>query len=91
MTDAGERPPGGIGPRGGDTEERLVRLIHDLRTPLTVVTGFCELLERRRSELTEDQQGDYLRRVSAAATELRDILDRERGEGGERGEGLPGA
>jgi K+-sensing histidine kinase KdpD len=61
-------------------EERLVRLVHDLRTPLTVITGFCELLERQRDKLTEEQKAEYLRRVSDAATELRDILDSERDE-----------
>ena len=61
-------------------EERLVRLVHDLRTPLTVITGFCELLERQKDKLTEEQKSEYLRRVSEAAAELRDILDNERDE-----------
>lgn len=61
-------------------EERLVRLVHDLRTPLTVITGFCELLDRQGDRLGEEQRAEYLRRVSAAATELREILDREREE-----------
>jgi signal transduction histidine kinase len=65
----------------GDTaDDRLVRLVHDLRTPLTVISGFCELLERQRDKLTEEQKDEYLHRVSAAATEMRDILDRERDE-----------
>jgi K+-sensing histidine kinase KdpD len=61
-------------------EERLVRLVHDLRTPLTVITGFCELLDRQKDKLSEEQKSEYLRRVSEAAAELRDILDREREE-----------
>jgi signal transduction histidine kinase len=61
-------------------EERLVRLVHDLRTPLTVITGFCELLDRQADKLTEEQRKEYLHRVSLAAAELRDILDRERSE-----------
>jgi len=61
-------------------DARLVRLVHDLRTPLTVVTGFCELLERRRAELTDEQQAEYIARIAAAASELREILDRERDE-----------
>lgn len=69
MSDAGDR-----------AEERLVRLVHDLRTPLTVITGFCELLERQGDKLTEEQRQEYLRRVSAAARELREILDAEREE-----------
>lgn len=61
-------------------DERLVRLVHDLRTPLTVVSGFCELLERQHDKLSEEQKREYLQRVSAAAAELRAILDRERDE-----------
>ena len=61
-------------------EERLVRLVHDLRTPLTVITGFCELLERQKDSLSEEQRTEYLHRVSAAARELREILDAERDE-----------
>jgi signal transduction histidine kinase len=61
-------------------EERLVRLVHDLRTPLTVISGFCELLERQGDKLNDEQKSEYLGRVSAAAAELRDILDSERDE-----------
>lgn len=61
-------------------DDRLVRLVHDLRTPLTVITGFCELLERQSDKLTAEQRKEYLQRVSAAAAELREILDREREE-----------
>lgn len=61
-------------------EERLIRLVHDLRTPLTVISGFCELLERQHDKLSDEQRREYLQRVSAAAGELRGILDRERGE-----------
>ena len=71
MTEAGGKDP---------AEERLVRLVHDLRTPLTVISGFCELLERRRDALTPEQQEEYLGRVTAGAAEMREILDREREE-----------
>jgi signal transduction histidine kinase len=65
---------------GDAGEDRLVRLVHDLRTPLTVISGFCELLERQADKLTEDQRREYLQRVSAAAAEMRGILDNEREE-----------
>jgi len=65
---------------GNPGEERLVQLVHDLRTPLTVVTGFCELLERQADKLTEEQRREYIHRVATAAAELREILDRERDE-----------
>jgi signal transduction histidine kinase len=62
----------------GSADDRLVQLVHDLRTPLTVISGFCELLDRQRDKLTPEQKEEYVRRVAAAADELRDILDRER-------------
>ncbi|MEJ7784556.1 MAG: histidine kinase dimerization/phospho-acceptor domain-containing protein [Solirubrobacteraceae bacterium] len=60
--------------------ERLTRLVHDLRTPLTVISGFCELLERQHDKLSEEQKLEYTQRVAAAAAELRTILDSERDE-----------
>ena len=65
---------------GTSSEDRLVRLVHDLRTPLTVITGFCDLLERQKDKLTDEQKADYQRRVQAAAHEMVEILDRERDE-----------
>lgn len=61
-------------------DERLVRLVHDLRTPLTVVSGFAELLERGSANLSEEQREEYLTRIAAAAREMREILDAERTE-----------
>jgi K+-sensing histidine kinase KdpD len=37
-------------------DERLVSLVHDLRTPLTIVQGFADLLSRRGATLTEEQR-----------------------------------
>jgi len=65
---------------GTSAEDRLTRLVHDLRTPLTVITGFSELLDRQKDKLTEEQKDEYQRRIKAAAEELVDILDREREE-----------
>ena len=61
-------------------EERLGRLVHDLRTPLTVVSGFAELLARGAATLSEEQRAEYLERISGAAQEMRGILDAERTE-----------
>ena len=50
------------------------RLQHDLRTPLTVVIGFAELLASDR-ELTDEQRRDYARRVLDAGVEMRELID----------------
>lgn len=63
---------------GQADDERLVRLVHDLRTPLTVISGFADLLQRHRDKLTETQRDEYVVRIAAAADELRRILDDER-------------
>jgi signal transduction histidine kinase len=57
-----------IGPDG------LSRLRHDLRTPLTVVIGFAEIMASNRP-LTDDERRDYAQRVLSAAIEIRDMID----------------
>jgi signal transduction histidine kinase len=57
---------------------RLLQLVHDLRTPLTVVSGFAELLQRDVPPLTEERRAEYVSRIAAAAQELREILDAQR-------------
>jgi signal transduction histidine kinase len=61
-----------------DPHERLARLVHDLRTPLTIVQGFAELLERGVSSLDDERRSEYLGRIAAAGREMKDILDDER-------------
>jgi signal transduction histidine kinase len=61
-----------------DPHERLARLVHDLRTPLTIVQGFAELLERGISTLEEERRAEYLGRIAAAGREMKEILDSER-------------
>jgi signal transduction histidine kinase len=61
-----------------DEDERLVALVHDLRTPLTIVQGFADLLARRGATLTEDERNEYVSRIAAAAAEMKEILDDER-------------
>ena len=56
------------------TPDGLSRLRHDLRTPLTVVIGFAEILAGERS-LSDEQRRDYAERVINAAREMRDRLD----------------
>ena len=63
-----------------DADERLRTLVHDIRTPLTIITGFCDLLARQKDTITDEQRDDYQRRIKAAADDMVEILDRERDE-----------
>jgi signal transduction histidine kinase len=54
-------------------DDDISRLRHDLRTPLTVVAGFGELLAGEQP-LTEEQRRQYAGRIVAAAQEMREIL-----------------
>jgi K+-sensing histidine kinase KdpD len=55
-------------------------LVHDLRTPLTLVEGFAELLARRGDELGPAERAEHLERIAAAAREMRALLDTARAE-----------
>lgn len=50
------------------------RLRHDLRTPLTIVAGFAEVLAADRP-VSEDDRRDYATRIVAAAHEIRELID----------------
>ena len=56
--------------------DELRTLVHDLRTPLTIVEGFSDLLVRRGDQLPAPERDEYLRRIAAAAREMRELLDR---------------
>ena len=58
----------------GLSPEALSRLRHDLRTPLTVVIGFAELLAGDRA-VSDAERRDYAERVLGAALEIRDLID----------------
>jgi K+-sensing histidine kinase KdpD len=60
------RPPLG----GGDRR----RIRHDLCTPLTIVTGFAEVLAADRPVSAEDRR-EFAQRILDAAEELRQIVD----------------
>jgi K+-sensing histidine kinase KdpD len=57
-------------------DDELRTLVHDLRTPLTLVEGFSDLLVRRAADLPTAERDDYLRRIADAAREMRELLDR---------------
>ncbi len=55
-------------------EDDRRRLRHDLRAPLTIITGFAELLASDKL-ITDVQRREYAARIRAAADELRSMLD----------------
>jgi K+-sensing histidine kinase KdpD len=57
-------------------EDELRALVHDLRTPLTLVSGFSDLLVRRAEDLPAPERDEYVRRIADAAREMRELLDR---------------
>jgi signal transduction histidine kinase len=55
-------------------DDALRRLRHDLRTPLTIVVGFAEVLAADKP-IGDDARRDYAQRIQTAAEELRAMLD----------------
>jgi signal transduction histidine kinase len=56
-----------------DAETRR-RLRHDLRTPLTIVAGFAEVLAADRPISDQDRR-DFAARIQDAAVEIRLLID----------------
>jgi signal transduction histidine kinase len=50
------------------------RLRHDVRTPLTIVTGFAEVMAGDRA-ISDADRRDYARRILEAGQEIRSMLD----------------
>ena len=55
-------------------DERRRRLRHDLRTPLTIVSGFAEVLAGDR-EISVADRREYASRIQAAAVEIGELVD----------------
>jgi signal transduction histidine kinase len=50
------------------------RLRHDLRTPLTIVAGFAEVLAADR-EISQADRREFAVRIQDAAAEIRKLID----------------
>jgi signal transduction histidine kinase len=55
-------------------DDRRRRLRHDLRTPLTIVSGFAEVLAADRV-ISDADRREYAARIQAAAVEIGEIVD----------------
>ena len=55
-------------------DDRRRRLRHDLRTPLTIVSGFAEVLASDRPVSDADRR-EYATRIHAAALEIGELVD----------------
>jgi signal transduction histidine kinase len=58
----------------GAEADRRRRLRHDLRTPLTIVSGFAEVLAAERP-ITDADRREYASRIQAAAIEIGELVD----------------
>jgi signal transduction histidine kinase len=54
--------------------EQRRRLRHDLRTPLTIVAGFAEVLAADR-QITDADRREFASRIQDAAAEIRKLID----------------
>ena len=57
-----------------DARDKLAELRHDVRSPLTVIAGFADLLSHD-GEVRPEVRQDYARRIAAAADEIRQRLE----------------
>ena len=55
----------------GETRRKLR---HDLRTPLTIVAGFAEVLAGDR-QISEQDRKEFATRIQDAAAEIRKLID----------------
>ena len=55
------------------SDSEIRRLRHDLRTPLTIIAGFAELLAGEQP-VPDDQRREYAQRIVNAAEEMRALL-----------------
>jgi PAS domain S-box-containing protein len=57
-----------------DQSQFLAVTAHELRTPVGVLGGSAEMLDKHWQELTEEERGDILRGMTASAGRLRRLL-----------------
>jgi K+-sensing histidine kinase KdpD len=63
---------------GGDHDANLaayvVQVAHDVRTPLTAIRGYADVLLRRGDELAVDDRADLLERILSNAIRMEEQI-----------------
>jgi signal transduction histidine kinase len=62
---------------GAIREEALATLLHELKTPISVIVGYAELLEHRSVEATTQEAA---RLIKEAAEQLRSAVEQLRAD-----------
>jgi two-component system sensor histidine kinase MprB len=52
----------------------VVAITHDLRTPLTSIRGFADVLQRGGDRISDADRLDYLARITTAAARLDELI-----------------
>lgn len=58
-----------------DLEAFNYMLAHDLRTPLAVISGYCEILENRLNDKLDRQSIDYLQEITSSTFNMSQLID----------------
>lgn len=57
----------------------VIRLTHDLRSPLVAIRGFADVLIKKGDQLSEADRKELLTRIASNATVLDDLIGDLRG------------
>lgn len=56
-------------------EESLAMIAHDLRSPMTVITGFAEMLKDNRTSIPDDSIDEFLALILSNASQVSKLVD----------------
>ncbi|MCX7826495.1 MAG: HAMP domain-containing histidine kinase, partial [Verrucomicrobiae bacterium] len=73
--DAGKPPPAKTTTPADELKEFVYRVSHDLRSPISTIIGYAELLAADHADKLDDEGRRYLNAVRAAAQQLNAMLE----------------
>jgi K+-sensing histidine kinase KdpD len=56
-------------------DAELHKLVHDLRSPLTVIQGFAKMLERGEGKLSDEDRQEFVARILEATGQMNEMID----------------